>query len=120
MTSYQLSSFYHRDELAEIDPKQKSVVKAKAFTTKSALRRPSSDAQLQSPATAKRAKRSKQDNGERSPDAKKDGISQASRESRTADITVPPGAGLVEDGKELFAVQHRGTLLPLSKTFSQQ
>ena len=31
MTSYQLSSFYHRDELAEIDPKHKSVAKAKAL-----------------------------------------------------------------------------------------
>jgi hypothetical protein len=118
LISYQLSSCDHRDELAEIDPKHKSVFNAKAVTTKTALRRPSSDAHPQSLTTAKRARRSKQDDGERNTDGKEDGKSQASRGARAAEITLPPGASLVEDGKELFAVQHRGApLSPLSWTF---
>lgn len=93
-----------------MDPKHKSMAKRNATATKISLRRQSSNAHPQSPTTAKRAKRFKQDNGERNMNGKKDSMIQAGRESHAVDITLPAGAGLVEDGKKLFAVQHRGAL----------
>ena len=104
--------FGRRTEISELEPKHKSLSSLQATTARATtltrLKNPPLNTHPQAP-TAKRAKRSNQEITAGNVKGEKENvIGQASRVANVADVTLPTDAISDDDGKKLFAVQHRG------------